>query len=114
MFEQFDHHSERRFLRHSDRLITSGNIVGQADQGTTRLDVLKVMERKVVADDPGRAIRGLVDGIGAFPLLVHEAVDRLRIKLALALEIAIEAASRQSRAGHDVIDRDTRETMTVE
>ena len=50
---------------------------------------------------------------GAFPLRVDKAAYRFGIELAFALKIAVEAASRQPRAGHDVIDRDGRETVAI-
>lgn len=113
LLEGFDHHPERRFLGQSDRLVRAGKIIGQADQGTTRLDFFEVLSGKIVADDPGRVIRRIFSGIGCFLLLIYKMTDRLGIKLAFALKITVEAASRQARSGHDIIDRDGTVTVAI-
>ena len=73
-----------------------------------------MLPREIVAQKHDRAIRRLVGTGDDFLFLGDEAADRFGIKLALALEVAVEAASRHAGAGHDVVDRSRGETMAVE
>src|SRR6266576_1247788 len=50
----------------------------------------------------------------AFPFRVsEEAPQHLGIQIALALEIAIESAVRQARAGHDLLERNALRAIPV-
>src|SRR4029077_11819731 len=68
----------------------------------------------IVAQKRDRAIRGLVGTRDDLLFLGYEAADRFGIKLALALEVAIETTSGHPGAGHDVVDGSRGETMAVE
>src|ERR1700694_1154044 len=51
----------------------------------------------------------------AFPLRVsEEAAKDLGVEIAFAIEIAVEAAVGEARAGHDLIERHTLKAMAIE
>jgi hypothetical protein len=47
-------------------------------------------------------------------VLARELKDGLAVEVILGLEVFIEAAARQTGLGHDLVDRDLRETSSVE
>jgi len=114
LLEGFDHHPQRRSLRHPDRLVGPGNVIGQADQWTVPLHFLEVLAGKIIADEVSGAIRCLLRGRNVFQLAACKPADRLGIEFALAPEVAVEAAARHSGACHDVVDRGGGEPMPVE
>src|SRR5436190_1174885 len=78
-----------------------------------------MITREIRLDDPLGARLGLaggrmpgLPGLGA--PLAQEVANGLRIDLVLAAEMAIEAAVRQARARHDLLDRNLGEPLAVE
>src|SRR6516165_8775006 len=90
-----------------------GGVVGQADQRTTRLGRFEVRPGQIGADDPGCVIARLSGAIGD-RLVFAKKGDRLGIKLSLALKIVVEAASREPRTRHDLVDRHGRKAVPIE
>jgi hypothetical protein len=71
------------------------------------------LERKIGPDDLAGVIARLSAAVGG-RLVLHEGGHRLGIKLGLALEIVVKAASGEPRPRHDFIDRHGRKAMTIE
>src|SRR5689334_11858352 len=78
-----------------------------------------MLAREVGADDlRADAGRGTVD-LDAVPMtgpgrIGEEALQGLGVEIALAAEVPVEAATRQSGFGHDPVDRDALEPEPIE
>src|SRR5258707_15379323 len=78
-----------------------------------------MLARQVGPNDLRAGIgRGEIDANSfpaAFPIRIgEEASQYLGVEIALAVEVAVESAAGQPRVGHDGIDRDTFESLSIE
>jgi hypothetical protein len=82
------------------------------------IDVVEVLAGEIRLDDLPRGVVGSEVDTHSVPLrprcFFERERDRLRVKLALCVEVVVEAAARQPGVGHDVVDRYALETVAVE
>src|SRR5258708_31411978 len=74
---------------------------------------------EIGSDDVGGNVAGREIHFHAFPATLpfgvgEKTAEHLGIEIALAIEIAVEAAVGQSRAGHDLVDGDTLKAVAIE
>jgi len=117
--EYADHGAEDGLEGAPGGVAAAGDVGGQGDHGAGVLNVFKMLAGKIGADDLGANVAGGEVHFDAFPTTFpigasEEAGEDLGVEIALAFEIAVEAAAGQARAGHDLLNGDTLETMAIE
>src|SRR5215469_10324959 len=118
-FQHAHHRSENRLESKLRTRATARNIGRQRHHRTRILHILKVLPGQIGAHNlrPNICRRKIyVHTLPAvLPLRVgKEAPQHLSIEIALALEIAIESTVRQPRSSHDLAQRNTFKTISIE
>src|SRR5712691_7023658 len=78
-----------------------------------------MLAREIGTDDLRADVAGREIHFHAFPATLpfgigEKAVEHLGIEIAFAIEIAVEAAVGQARAGHNLVDGDTLKAVAIE
>jgi len=117
--EDADHGAENGFKGPAGRPAAAGNVGRQGDHGAGILDVFKMLAGEIRADDLGADVAGGEVHFHAFPATLpvwvgEEASENFGVEIALAAEIAVEAAVGEAGAGHDLLDGDAFKTVAIE